>query len=61
MLYPTTPAPGAAQFRSTWCALPLPLRAMEMVELLDELLLMVSFPLAAPVVAGSKVRVTDND
>ena len=39
----------------------MPLRATVMVELLDELLVMVSFPLAAPLVAGSNVRVTESD
>ena len=53
MLYPTTgDPPGAAQLNATWCAFPVPLSAMEIVEFVDELLLIVSFPLAAPVVAG---------
>ena len=49
---------GAAQLNSTWCGLPVPLRLTDAVEFVEELLLTVNCPVAAPAAVGSKVSVT---
>ena len=61
-LYPVTEFDplGACQLRSTWCALPVPLRATVMVGFVDELLLMLNCPVAAPAADGSNVSVTES-
>lgn len=46
---------GASQLRATWCGLPVPLKLTTAVELVDELLVMVNCPVAAPVAVGSNV------
>ena len=60
-LYPVTEFDplGACQLRSTWCALPVPLRATVMVGFVDELLLMLNCPVAGPAADGSNVSVTE--
>jgi hypothetical protein len=49
---------GAFQLRSTWCEFPVPLRGTVSVGFVDELLLIVSCPVAAPTADGLNVSVT---
>jgi hypothetical protein len=49
---------GAVQLKSTSCGFPVPLRGNVNVGFVDELLLIVSCPVAAPTADGSKVSVT---
>jgi hypothetical protein len=48
---------GAAQLNSTWCGFPTPLSATVSCGLVDELLAMLSWPLAEPVDVGLNVSV----
>jgi hypothetical protein len=60
MLYPVigTLGPlGACQLRSMMCGLPVPLRATVRVGFVDEVLLIVNCPVAAPATDGSNVSV----
>lgn len=59
-LYPviaTVDPLGAAQFKSTWCGLPVPLRGTANVGFVEELLLMASCPVADPTADGLNVSV----
>ncbi len=49
---------GAFQFKSTWCGFPVPLRGTVRLGFVDELLLIVNCPVAAPTAEGSNVSVT---
>ena len=60
MLYPVIGSEdplGAAQFSITWCGLPVPLRPTVAVDFVDELLVTVNCPVAAPTANGSNVSV----
>ncbi len=60
-LYPvivTLDPVGACQLRSTWCGSPVPLRGTVNVGFVDELLLMLSCPVAEPTADGLNVKVT---
>ena len=47
---------GASQFNFTWCDVPVPVRLTVIVGFEDELLVIVSWPVAAPAVVGSNCR-----
>lgn len=48
---------GAVQVRSTWCGFPVPLNPNVTVGFVDELLVMLNCPVAAPVTVGLNTRV----
>lgn len=53
MLYPLTEEPGALQFRAMASGTPVPVKGIATELLVEELLLIVSLPDAAPVAVGS--------
>jgi hypothetical protein len=51
---------GALHFKATSCGFPVPFKGTVRDGFVDELLLMVNWPVAEPTTEGSNVRVTDN-